>query len=289
MMSEMFDGAVVMSPSPGFGHADAVLALAGLLRAAAPPGLRVLSAPFPVRLGRQTELRPDLLVARYVDLVRDELTAPPLLAVEVGLAGQRRGRPQPQASGLLTPPGAELLARRPGDAGADRARAGRRRGLPAGGRRGRLRDVPRAAAVRRYGSARSSSSPGCGRADRAAAVARSAPCSCIRGTPRSTTKNGAAGCCGTTSGSSSRPEMVGTSRSSSRPTSCTTGPPPSGCTSPSPTRCGPRWRSGPGRCSRSSTTTRTCPRPGRRRRARRPSLACPRRTTRPRSCPATSR
>jgi Uma2 family endonuclease len=84
MMSEMFDGAVVMSPSPGFGHADAVLALAGLLRAAAPPGLRVLSAPFPVRLGRQTELRPDLLVARYVDLVRDELTAPPVLAVEVG-------------------------------------------------------------------------------------------------------------------------------------------------------------------------------------------------------------
>jgi Uma2 family endonuclease len=84
MMSEMFDGAVVMSPSPGFGHADAVLALAGLLRAAAPPSLRVLSAPFPVRLGRQTELRPDLVVARYVDLVRDELTAPPLLAVEVG-------------------------------------------------------------------------------------------------------------------------------------------------------------------------------------------------------------
>ena len=84
MMSEMFDGAVVMSPSPGFGHADALLALAGLLRAAAPPGLRVLSAPFPVRLGRQTELRPDLLVARYVDLVRDELTAPPVLVVEVG-------------------------------------------------------------------------------------------------------------------------------------------------------------------------------------------------------------
>ena len=60
-----------------------MLTLAGMLRAAAPPELRVLAAPFPVRLGRQTELRPDLLVARYVDLVRDELTAPPLLAVEV--------------------------------------------------------------------------------------------------------------------------------------------------------------------------------------------------------------
>jgi Uma2 family endonuclease len=83
MMSEMFDGTVFLSPSPGFGHADAVLTLAGTLRAAAPPWLRVLAAPFPVRLGRQTELRPDVLVARYVDLLRDELTASPLLAVEV--------------------------------------------------------------------------------------------------------------------------------------------------------------------------------------------------------------
>ena len=43
----------------------------------------MLTSPFPVRLGRQTELRPDVFVARYVDLTRDELTAPPLLAVEV--------------------------------------------------------------------------------------------------------------------------------------------------------------------------------------------------------------
>ena len=83
MIAETFDGTVLVSPSPGFGHSDAVLALAGALRAAAPPQLRVLAAPFPVRLGRHTELRPDLLVARYVDLVRDELAAPPLLAVEV--------------------------------------------------------------------------------------------------------------------------------------------------------------------------------------------------------------
>jgi Uma2 family endonuclease len=87
MIAEMFDGAVFVSPAPGFGHADAVLALAGTLRRAAPPWLRVLSAPFPVRLGRRTELRPDVLVARYVDLTRDELTAPPLLAVEVGSPG----------------------------------------------------------------------------------------------------------------------------------------------------------------------------------------------------------
>lgn len=87
MITEMFDGAVLVSPSPGFGHADAVLALAGRLRAAAPPWLRVLASPFPVRLGRQTELCPDLVVARYVDLTRDVLAAPPLLAVEVRSPG----------------------------------------------------------------------------------------------------------------------------------------------------------------------------------------------------------
>lgn len=87
MIAEMFDGAVFVSPSPGFGHTDAVLALAGALRVAAPPWLRVLATPFPVRLGRQTELRPDVLVARYVDLTRDALIAPPLLAVEVGSPG----------------------------------------------------------------------------------------------------------------------------------------------------------------------------------------------------------
>jgi Uma2 family endonuclease len=84
MITEMVDGAVFVRPSPGFAQVDAVLALAGALRSAAPPVLRVLTAPFPVRLGRQTRLRPDLLVARYLDLVRDELTAPPLLAVDVG-------------------------------------------------------------------------------------------------------------------------------------------------------------------------------------------------------------
>jgi Uma2 family endonuclease len=87
MIAETLDGTVYLSPSPGFGHADAVLTLAGLLRAAAPPWARVLASPFPVRLGRATELRPDLLVARYVDLVRDELAGPPLLAVEVRSPG----------------------------------------------------------------------------------------------------------------------------------------------------------------------------------------------------------
>lgn len=84
MITEMVDGAVLVRPSPGFAHVDALLTLAGLLRAAAPPDLRVLTSPFPVRLGRRTRLRPDLVVARYTDLLRDELAGPPVLAVDVG-------------------------------------------------------------------------------------------------------------------------------------------------------------------------------------------------------------
>jgi Uma2 family endonuclease len=83
MFAELLDGTVFVTPTPGFAHQDAVLSLALTLRQACPPGLRVLVGPFPVRLGAQTELRPDLLVARYSDLTSDRLTEPPLLAVEV--------------------------------------------------------------------------------------------------------------------------------------------------------------------------------------------------------------
>ena len=87
MFAELLDGIVVVTPSPGFAHQDALLSLALTLRQACPPGLRVLIGPFPVRLGAQTELRPDLLVARYVDLTSDRLTERPLLAVEVAAPG----------------------------------------------------------------------------------------------------------------------------------------------------------------------------------------------------------
>ncbi|HVQ91635.1 MAG TPA: Uma2 family endonuclease [Mycobacteriales bacterium] len=87
MLAEMFDGVVVLSPAPGFAHQDAVLSLAITMRAACPPGLRVLVAPFGVRLGERAEVRPDVLVARYVDLTSDGLAVPPLLAVEVRSPG----------------------------------------------------------------------------------------------------------------------------------------------------------------------------------------------------------
>jgi Uma2 family endonuclease len=87
MLTELLDGTVLVTPAPGFCHQDAVLSLALALRRRCPAGLRVLAAPFAVRLGAQTELRPDLLVARYVDLTSDRLTGAPLLAVEVAGPG----------------------------------------------------------------------------------------------------------------------------------------------------------------------------------------------------------
>ncbi|MEN3361006.1 MAG: hypothetical protein V7637_4988 [Mycobacteriales bacterium] len=87
MLAELFDGVLMLSPTPGFAHQDAVLSLAIMMREACPPGLRVLVAPFAVRLGDDAEVRPDVLVARYVDLTSDGLAAPPLLAVEVRSPG----------------------------------------------------------------------------------------------------------------------------------------------------------------------------------------------------------
>jgi Uma2 family endonuclease len=87
MLAELFDGVLLLSPTPGFGHQDAVLSLAITLRQACPRGLRVLVGPFAVRLGEDAELRPDVLVARYVDLTTDSLTAPPVLAAEVRSPG----------------------------------------------------------------------------------------------------------------------------------------------------------------------------------------------------------
>ena len=205
MITEMFDGAVFVSPSPGFGHADAVLALAGRLRAAAPPWLRVLAAPFPVRLGRQTELlsgpvrrpvcRPD---PRRADRTAAARRRGPV-------AGQRPARPQRQAPGVraapdrrrfwvVDPEAPALTALELDEDGDYRPVAdvvGGRRRSP---RRGRSRS----------GSARSTWSPGCGRAEPggpARAVAGSAACWFTPGMRRSTTPSGESGWAGTTSGS----------------------------------------------------------------------------------------
>jgi Uma2 family endonuclease len=80
---ELIDGALLVSPAPGWAHQEATLALGLVLRAACPASMRVLVAPFAVRPDRYNEVQPDVLVARYEDLTEQGLPRAPLLAVEV--------------------------------------------------------------------------------------------------------------------------------------------------------------------------------------------------------------
>jgi Uma2 family endonuclease len=80
---ELLDGTLLVTPAPGWSHQEVAGALYRALHAASVPGTRVLIAPFAVRFGRDTELQPDVLVARYADLTPKNLPAAPLLAVEV--------------------------------------------------------------------------------------------------------------------------------------------------------------------------------------------------------------
>jgi Uma2 family endonuclease len=91
---ELLDGVLLVSPAPGVWHQEVVLELAIRLRAACPPELHVVIAPFEWRRGRRTALQPDLLVARRADLLAVEggkfLGEPPVLAVEVLSSSTRR-------------------------------------------------------------------------------------------------------------------------------------------------------------------------------------------------------
>jgi Uma2 family endonuclease len=80
---ELVDGVLIVSPVPGRLHQRALARLAMLLDSACPPDLEVLIGPFAVGLADETELRPDILVARRDLLTEDDLPGPPLLAVEV--------------------------------------------------------------------------------------------------------------------------------------------------------------------------------------------------------------
>ncbi len=61
---ELIDGTLVGSPGPVHDHQTVVGNLYLLLRAACPQDLQVILAPFAVALAEDTELQPDLLVAR---------------------------------------------------------------------------------------------------------------------------------------------------------------------------------------------------------------------------------
>lgn len=80
---ELIDGTLLVSPAPGFAHQTICVRLVVLLDAAAPGHLRVLTAPFDVRLADDTGVQPDVLVAPRDDFTEKDLRVAPLLVVEV--------------------------------------------------------------------------------------------------------------------------------------------------------------------------------------------------------------
>jgi Uma2 family endonuclease len=80
---EIIDGALLVTPAPGFPHQQMSVALTVLLYQACPPELRVLAAPFAVRTALTDEVQPDLLVARFDDITEANLPVAPLLVAEV--------------------------------------------------------------------------------------------------------------------------------------------------------------------------------------------------------------
>ena len=87
---ELLDGALIVTPGPSPYHQDAVGGLLGLLRAACPADLKVLTAPLDVHLAPDTVLQPDVLVFRRDQVTRRGVEGAPLLAVEVLSPSTRR-------------------------------------------------------------------------------------------------------------------------------------------------------------------------------------------------------
>lgn len=79
---ELLHGMLLVSPAPTWGHQEVALALAVILREHCPEGMRALG-PVGTRLADDSELQPDLVVARRADFAEKYLPKPPLLAVEV--------------------------------------------------------------------------------------------------------------------------------------------------------------------------------------------------------------
>lgn len=87
---ELIDGVLIVTPAPSLDHQRVLGRLHLHLSAAVPDGLEVIFAPFAVALAHDTELQPDLIVARSSDFTPRELPGPPLLAVEVLSPSTRR-------------------------------------------------------------------------------------------------------------------------------------------------------------------------------------------------------
>jgi Uma2 family endonuclease len=80
---ELIDGELIVSAAPGWLHQRAVGRIYRLLDDACPWHLEVLMAPFAIGFAPDTELQPDVLVARLEMLTEKDLQGPPVLAVEV--------------------------------------------------------------------------------------------------------------------------------------------------------------------------------------------------------------
>lgn len=81
---EIVDGALLVTPSPGYQHQAAVTELVVLLHGAIGQELVVLAAPFDFVVSANTVLQPDLLVANRADVgPRGLENGTPLLVVEI--------------------------------------------------------------------------------------------------------------------------------------------------------------------------------------------------------------
>ena len=80
---ELIDGCLVVSPSAGRPHHDVVMHLFRLLDRACPEDVTIYCVPYDYRLPDDSELVPDITVARTTDLGPKRITAAPLLVVEV--------------------------------------------------------------------------------------------------------------------------------------------------------------------------------------------------------------
>jgi Uma2 family endonuclease len=80
---ELIDGVLIVSAAPGRVHQRAVGRLYRLLDDACRAEFEVLLSPFAVGLADDTEMQPDVLVARREQLTDKGLPGPPALAVEV--------------------------------------------------------------------------------------------------------------------------------------------------------------------------------------------------------------
>jgi Uma2 family endonuclease len=88
---ELLDGAIVVTPAPGFRHQKVVVRLLQRLDDVVPEGLHVLVAPLDVYLPTDDILEPDVLVVDDAAIVDDKVQGGlPVLVVEVFSPSSRR-------------------------------------------------------------------------------------------------------------------------------------------------------------------------------------------------------